>query len=44
MVSVSGFYAWLKRTPSHRQKEDKRLSDQIIRIIKASNQRFARCI
>lgn len=39
-VSVSGFYAWLKRTPSQRQVADKALVEQIKRIHKQHKRRY----
>ena len=37
-VSVSGYYAWLKRAPSRRSQKDARLSERIVRIYHANRQ------
>jgi putative transposase len=39
-VSVSGFYAWMKRTPSRRTTEDTRLSVKIVAVYEASRQTY----
>lgn len=37
-VSVSGYYAWLKRAPSRRSQEDARLGERIVRIYQSNRQ------
>ena len=39
-VSVSGYYAWLSRSESPRQREDRRLREQIEAIHSASRKRY----
>ena len=39
-VSVSGYYAWLSRSESPRQREDRRLREQIEAIHSASGKRY----
>jgi putative transposase len=37
-VAVSGYYAWLRRTPSHRSQENTVLGERIVRIYQANRQ------
>jgi len=37
-VAVSGYYAWLRRTPSHRSQENTVLGERIVRIYHANRQ------
>ena len=39
-VAVSGFYAWLRRGPSRRQREDRRVRQEITAIFEASRQTY----
>ena len=40
MVSLSGYYAWLKRPESKRNREDRKLSQEIIGLFNASKKRY----
>jgi putative transposase len=39
-VAVSGFYAWLRRDPSRRQEDDRRVSKRIAAIFSGSRQTY----
>jgi putative transposase len=39
-VSESGFYAWRKRGPSRRQKEDEELTNQLETVFEQSRQTY----